>query len=113
MGLAEERCQACTGSTPVVTGAELETLRAELSADWQVVEGGRKLHRVIRYPDFVSAFIAATRIAFLAEAEEHHPDLAISWGRLEIDLSTHAVGGLTRNDFILAAKIDAALGGTM
>lgn len=110
MALVDERCQACTGSTPVVTGTELESLRAELSPEWQVVDTGRRLRRVVRFPDFVSAFIAATRIAFLAEAEEHHPDLAISWGRLDIDLSTHAVGGLTRNDFILAAKIDVALG---
>jgi len=108
MALAKERCEACTGATPTVAGAELDALRAELSPEWEV--DGVWLRRRMRFGDFAAAFAAATRVALIAEGEGHHPDMAVGWGRLEIELTTHAVKGLTRNDFILAAKIDAAVG---
>lgn len=109
MPLAKERCEACTGATPTVTGAELDELRAQLSPEWEV--DGVRLRRRLRFPDFAATFAFATRVAILAEGQGHHPDMAVSWGRLEIELTTHAVKGLTRNDFILAAKVDDALGG--
>jgi 4a-hydroxytetrahydrobiopterin dehydratase len=108
MPLAKERCEACTGATPTVTGAELDELRSQLSPEWEV--DGVRLRRRMRFGDFGAAFAAATRVALIAEGEGHHPDMAVGWGRLEIELTTHAVKGLTRNDFILAAKVDAALG---
>ncbi|TMC50264.1 MAG: 4a-hydroxytetrahydrobiopterin dehydratase [Chloroflexi bacterium] len=103
--LAAERCEACTGSTPTVTGDELERLHGELAEGWSVV-GGTRLRRELRFSDFNSAFGLATRVALLAEAEGHHPDMTVGWGRLEIELTTHAVGGLSRNDFVIAAKVD-------
>jgi 4a-hydroxytetrahydrobiopterin dehydratase len=109
MPLAKEHCEACTGETPAVTGAELDQLRAQLSAEWEVVDTTR-LRRRMRFGDFAAAFATATRVALIAEGEGHHPDMAVGWGRLEIELTTHAVKGLTRNDFILAAKVDAAVG---
>jgi 4a-hydroxytetrahydrobiopterin dehydratase len=109
--LAQEACQACTGSTPVVAGEELDALRAELHADWHLDEDGRGIRRAVRFPDFAEAFAFATRVAFVAENEGHHPDLLIGWGRCEVRLTTHAVNGLTRNDFIVAAKVDRILGG--
>ena len=109
MSLANERCEACTGATPTVTGAALEQLRAEIDPEWKLVDATR-LRRTMRLPDFASAFALATHVGLLAESEGHHPDLTVGWGRLEIELTTHAVKGLTRNDFILAAKIDAAVG---
>jgi len=108
MPLANEHCQACTGATPQLTGAELEGLRAQISSEWEV--DGVRLRRRLRFGDFATAFATATRVALIAEGEGHHPDMAVGWGRLEIELTTHAVKGLTRNDFILAAKVDAALG---
>jgi len=108
MALAKERCEACTGATPTVAGAELDALRAELSPEWDV--DGVRLRRRMRFPDFAAAFSFATRVALIAEGEGHHPDMAVGWGRVEIELTTHAVKGLTRNDFILAAKVDAAAG---
>jgi 4a-hydroxytetrahydrobiopterin dehydratase len=108
MALAREHCEACTGATPTVTGAELEALRAELSPAWEVRSD--RLFRHLAFKDFAGAFSAATHVGLIAEAEGHHPDLCLGWGRLDIELTTHAVKGLTRNDFILAARIDAALG---
>jgi 4a-hydroxytetrahydrobiopterin dehydratase len=107
MALADERCEACTGATPRVTGAELETLHAELHPDWRLE--GERLRRSIRTRDFAGAFARATHVALIAEAQGHHPDLQVAWGRLVIEVWTHAVDGLTRSDFVLAARIDAAL----
>jgi 4a-hydroxytetrahydrobiopterin dehydratase len=108
--LAREACEACTGSTPVVAGAEREALLGELHEDWRVSEDGLELVRRFRFRDFAEAFAFALRVAFIAEAEEHHPDLLVGWGRCEVRLTTHAVHGLTRNDFIVAAKVDRILG---
>jgi 4a-hydroxytetrahydrobiopterin dehydratase len=108
--LAREACEACTGATPVVAGAERDALRAELHEDWQYNEDGTGLVRSFRFRDFAEAFTFALRVAFIAEAEEHHPDLLVGWGRCEVRLTTHAVHGLTRNDFIVAAKVDRILG---
>ena len=104
--LAQEACEACTGSTPVVTGAELDELRGELHADWRLDAEGASILRTWKFHDFAEAFAFATRVAFIAEEEGHHPDLTIGWGRCEVRLTTHAVKGLTRNDFIVAAKVD-------
>jgi 4a-hydroxytetrahydrobiopterin dehydratase len=104
--LAEEACEACTGSTPVISGAERDALVAELHGDWRVSDDGTAIARSLRFGDFAEAFAFATRVAFVAEAEGHHPDLLVGWGRCEVRLTTHAVQGLTRNDFIVAAKVD-------
>ena len=106
--LSEQRCEACTAQTPTLTPAEIESLRAQLDAAWTVVDG-RTLRRRLAFPDFRTAFAMASGIAALAEEEGHHPDLCVGWGRLDVDLTTHAVNGLTRNDLILAAKIDKLL----
>jgi 4a-hydroxytetrahydrobiopterin dehydratase len=104
--LSRERCEACTPETPPLTAAEIDELRTQLSSEWQV-DGNVRLLRTIRFKNFVAAFSRATAIALLAESEAHHPELTVGWGHVDIELTTHAIGGLSRNDFILAAKIDA------
>jgi 4a-hydroxytetrahydrobiopterin dehydratase len=81
---------------------------AELSAEvpeWQREEN-RKLRREFSFPNFRDAFGFVARAALVAEAEGHHPDIELGWGRAGFDLTTHAASGLTRNDFVMAAKID-------
>ena len=73
---------------------------------WTVAEGMR-LEREFRFPDFRAALAFADRVGALADSEDHHPELRVSWGKTGIILLTHSVGGLSENDFILAAKIDA------
>lgn len=104
--LARERCQACTKETPTVSDDERGALLRQLDGSWTVE--GTWLRRRFAFTNFASAFTAATRTALLAEREGHHPDLKLGWGYLVVELTTHAAGGLTRNDFIMAAKIDAA-----
>ena len=102
--LARQRCEACNAQTPRLSAAELEAARGELDGAWQVLDG--RLRREWKTRDFAGAFARATAIALLAEGEGHHPDLEIGWGRLVVTLTTHALGGLSRNDVIMAAKID-------
>jgi 4a-hydroxytetrahydrobiopterin dehydratase len=81
---------------------------AELASgvpDWER-DGSRSLRRVFSFPDFKDAFGFVARAALIAEAEGHHPDIELGWGRAAFQLTTHAASGLTRNDFVLAAKID-------
>lgn len=108
MSLRSEKCVACRGDSPRVTDAEFAALKREVPA-WQVVErdGIRRLERVFRFDDFVAALAFTNRVAALAEAEGHHPALLTEWGRVTVGWWTHAIRGLHRNDFVMAAKTDA------
>jgi 4a-hydroxytetrahydrobiopterin dehydratase len=71
-----------------------------------LIDGGRILANTYAFRDFVETMAFVNKIAALAEEEQHHPDLSVSYSTLGVELSTHAIGGLSENDFILAAKID-------
>ena len=73
--------------------------------EWQR-EGNQKLSREFSFDNFRDAFGFVARVALVAEAEGHHPDIELGWGRAKFHLTTHAASGLTRNDFVMAAKID-------
>jgi 4a-hydroxytetrahydrobiopterin dehydratase len=75
--------------------------------DWELREG-KSIRRRFRFGSFIENVAFVNKIASIAEAEDHHPDLRISYDRLTVDLTTHAIKGLSENDFILAAKIDEA-----
>lgn len=103
-GLAGRHCVPCEGGVEPLDAKAVESLRAQVK-EWQVVDG-HHLRKAWKFPDFRSALGFVNRVGEVAEAEGHHPDIALGWGRVEITLSTHAARGLTENDFILAAKID-------
>lgn len=105
MDLAAEKCVPCEGDAQPLSRDEAEASIATLSA-WMLWPDGKTISRSFKFKNFADAFAFATKVAALAEDEGHHPDLLISWGRVEIELSTHSIGGLSHNDFILAAKID-------
>lgn len=73
--------------------------------DWKVEEE-KKLRREFKFKDFKEALAFVNKIGAIAEEEGHHPDIELGWGKVEVELSTHAIGGLSVNDFIMAAKID-------
>src|SRR5919204_7014844 len=85
--------------------AEAAALQAQLDPAWRR-DGRRRLRREFRFRDFRDAFGFAARVALLAERESHHPELTVAWGAVTVTLWTHTADGLTRNDFILAAKVD-------
>jgi 4a-hydroxytetrahydrobiopterin dehydratase len=106
--LRTERCEACSARTPTLTPTQTTDLLAELHPDWSVSDAGH-LRRRVACPDFAASLALAVRCGMVAEAQGHHPDLTVRWGRLDIELWTHAVNGLTRTDMVLAAHLDAVL----
>lgn len=110
MSLAEKTCVPCRGGVPPLTRLEFEPMLAQLK-DWQV-EDDRKLIKSFKLTNFRQALDLANKVGEIAEQQGHHPDLLVRWGELRIELWTHKVNGLTESDFILAAKIDRASGGS-
>ncbi|SFH13662.1 4a-hydroxytetrahydrobiopterin dehydratase [Pontibacter chinhatensis] len=106
MTLTEKKCVPCEGGVPAIEGAEIENYTCQLKSKWDVVDE-KMLRRTFTFQDFKSAMTFANQVAAIAEEEGHHPDLHISWGKVVIELYTHAIGGLSENDFIVAAKVDA------
>jgi 4a-hydroxytetrahydrobiopterin dehydratase len=104
MSLAEKNCVPCRGGVPPLEGEELNRLQQQLST-WQVVNG-HHLQKAFSFPDFATALAFVNQVGAVAEAEGHHPDLFLSWGKVEVKIWTHKIDGLTESDFILAAKID-------
>jgi 4a-hydroxytetrahydrobiopterin dehydratase len=102
--LADRKCVPCTGATPALKGEALEKFRKEVP-HWNVVSD-HHLVREFRFPDFKQALAFVNQVGEIAEAEGHHPDILLAWGKAEITLWTHSVKGLTDSDFIVAAKID-------
>lgn len=109
--MAKRRCEVCAPGTPPIDEKRAVELNGQIDPAWER-ESNRNLRRSFKLGNFRDAFGLATRVALLAEQEGHHPDLEIGWGRLVILLTTHVAGGLTDNDFILAAKIDRLTAGT-
>ena len=109
MDLAAKSCVPCRGGVPPLATGERDRLLALLNTDWEIVNG-HHLRREFRFPDFVSALGFTNAIGELAEAEGHHPDIHLAWGRTTVDIWTHKIDGLTESDFILAAKIEQAYG---
>ena len=105
--LAERHCVVCKPGTPTLPPEQEGRLLRQLEG-WSVVEaeGHRQLTKTFRFKGFMPGVELINAAAKIAEAEGHHPDLHLSYGSLRVDLWTHAAGGLTENDFILAAKID-------
>jgi 4a-hydroxytetrahydrobiopterin dehydratase len=102
--LAAEHCEACEQGTPPLSEAEAAVLSADVPA-WER-ERNQRLRRTFEFANFRDAFGFVARAALVAEAEFHHPDIELGWGRAAFELTTHAASGLTRNDFVMAAKLD-------
>lgn len=107
--LAQRACKPCEGGAEPLPISAAQVLIQELKG-WELSEGGKALRKTVKCQDFLDAVALIQRLAPIAEAQDHHPDLHLTaYRRLTIELSTHAIGGLSENDFILAAKIDQAL----
>jgi 4a-hydroxytetrahydrobiopterin dehydratase len=102
--LTQKRCVPCEGGVPPLGKSETEKLLSQLP-EWSL--SGKWITREFTFRNFLQAMDFVNRVAGLAEAEGHHPDIHIQYNRVRFDIWTHAIGGLSENDFILAAKIDA------
>jgi 4a-hydroxytetrahydrobiopterin dehydratase len=104
MELKSKKCVPCEGGTPKLTRDRVGALLREVSG-WEAVD--EKICKTFTHDNFGQAMAFVNRVAAVAEAEGHHPDFCVHYSRVDVTLWTHAVGGLSENDFILAAKIDA------
>jgi len=102
-------CKDLPKGTPALTPGEIEADLGQLHPDWQAV--GDRLTRRFAVKGYPAAHMLANAAAFLAEREGHHPDISFGWGWCEVTWWTHTVGGLSVNDFICAAKLDALVAG--
>mgnify|MGYP003534567900 CR=1 FL=1 len=103
--LSQKKCIPCEVGGMPLSAERLAALRPRVP-DW-VVDGNKSIYRDYKFRDFAENIAFVNKVAAISESEGHHPDMNIhDWNKLTITLSTHAVGGLSENDFILAAKID-------
>jgi 4a-hydroxytetrahydrobiopterin dehydratase len=106
MELTQKHCVPCEGGTPPFTAEQEDGYTKEVPAWTLDREGVHKLRKRFSFKNFKEAIAFVNRVADVAEIEGHHPDIRIVYNKVEFELFTHAVGGLSENDFIMAAKID-------
>jgi len=103
--LTEKKCVPCEGGTPPLQKSQIQEYLGQLRGEWEV-EDHEKIKRKFELKNFREAIEFVNNIAEIAEQEDHHPDIFINYKRVTIELTTHAIGGLSENDFIVAAKIE-------
>jgi 4a-hydroxytetrahydrobiopterin dehydratase len=103
--LLNKQCSACNRETPILKGPMLKQLIQELAPGWKVVTE-HHLERDFPFADFRTALDFVNRVGDVAETENHHPNIFLTWGKVGLKIWTHAIDGLSENDFILAAKVD-------
>lgn len=106
MDLTQKKCVPCEGGTKPFDKEEIATYMTYLKTPWELSEDNKEIKKKFEYKDFKEAMKFVNSIAEIAESEGHHPDIKISYNKVKLTLSTHAIGGLSVNDFILASKIE-------
>ena len=107
--LTEQKCEACDANTPTLDRSEAERLKEQIDAEWSFDEDFREIRREFKFKNFYHTIEFVNAVAWIANREGHHPDLEAGYNRCLVRFSTHAIGGLSRNDFICAAKVDDLL----
>ncbi len=103
--LSKEKCEPCSGNTPKLSFEEISKFLSELN-EWTVNDNQEMIFKKFKFSNFNNALKFTNRIGDLADKEGHHPDISIGWGYCLVMVHTHAIKGLSINDFILASKID-------
>ncbi len=103
--LAKMECVPCRGGVPPLEGEELQRIHERLGQNW-AVKDEHHLEKHFTFDDFQQALDFTNKVGQLAEQQGHHPDIYLTWGKVDIKIWTHKIDGLTESDFILAAKID-------
>jgi 4a-hydroxytetrahydrobiopterin dehydratase len=107
--LAERKCKPCEGGIAPLTRAEAENLLKEVDGDWVLNMEAGALRRAFKFRDFYRTMSFVNALAHIANIEDHHPDLEVGYNYCRVQFTTHAIKGLSENDFICAAKIDRIL----
>ncbi len=106
--LAVQHCKVCDGGTPPLNAAAAADLLKQVS-DWSLNESGDEISRTFQFKNYYQTIAFVNALAWISHQENHHPDLEVSYNTCRVRYSTHAVKGLTENDFICAAKVDRLL----
>ena len=107
MDLAKKKCEPCEGGTKPFDIEESKKYLSLLKTDWELIQEEEfKIRKKYKFEDFVKAMEFVNKVAEIANEENHHPDIFISYSRVTITLSTHSIGGLSPNDFIVASKTE-------
>ncbi len=107
MKLTERRCVPCEGKTDPLSREQAETLLQELSSRWQLDAEAKRINAGFDFKNYYQTMAFVNAVAWIAHTEDHHPDISFGYKHCDIQYSTHAIRGLSDNDFICAAKIDA------
>ncbi len=107
--LSTKKCKACEGGTSALSGDESNRYLSQVMG-WELVDG-KKIKKEYKFKDFKQSLDFVNKIGAIAEKEGHHPAITIIYNKVRIASSTHAIGGLSENDFIIAAKIDRLYNG--
>lgn len=106
-GLTEKRCRPCSEGGDPMAADQAQALLKHLHAEWKLSTDAREISRVFGFKDFHETMSFVNAVAHMANRQGHHPDLEVSYNRCRVTYTTHATGGLSENDFICAAKVDA------
>jgi 4a-hydroxytetrahydrobiopterin dehydratase len=106
--LSNKRCISCEGGLPALTKEQAADLHVQVP-EWKMDDAATQLSREFTFDDFAQALAFVDKVGALAQEEWHHPDVHLSWGKVLLTFSTHAVHGLSESDFIMAAKVDGVL----
>ena len=104
--LAHQKCKPCEGGVAPLTRSAAEALLADLDPAWQLAPDGQSIHRRLAFKNFYRTMSFVNAVAHVANTEDHHPDFEVGYNYCRIVFTTHAVQGLSENDFICAAKVD-------
>jgi 4a-hydroxytetrahydrobiopterin dehydratase len=105
--LTSKKCVPCEGGVPALSRAAAQNLMQELGPEWKLANDAKSIESEWKFRNFFHTMSFVNAVAHVANAEDHHPDLEVGYGFCRIRYNTHAIGGLSENDFICAAKIDA------
>jgi 4a-hydroxytetrahydrobiopterin dehydratase len=104
--LSEKKCAPCEGGVKPLTPAKARLLAKKLHKDWKIAKDSKSLTRSLKFKDFYRTMSFVNAAAYIANREDHHPDLEVGYDYCRVTYSTHSIGGLSVNDFICAAKLD-------
>jgi 4a-hydroxytetrahydrobiopterin dehydratase len=107
--LATKRCQPCEGGVDPLSRAAAEALLPQLGGNWQLSDDGKKILARFKFANYYRTTAFVNAVAWIAHIEDHHPDIQFGFNNAEISYWTHAIDGLSENDFICAAKVDKLL----
>ena len=104
--LVERHCKPCEGKVAAYTGEQARSELKQLASDWRLIEDGKAIKREFAFRDFYRTMSFVNALAHIANIEDHHPDLEIGYNYCRVTYTTHAIGGLSENDFVCAAKVE-------